>query len=1658
MKYTVSALLLLSLGLTTQAAPLELRKGQHICYIGNTLADRMQHFGWLETLIHARFPQHELVFRNLGYSGDELTLRLRSADFGSPDHWLSKCQADVIFAIFGYNESWAGRDGLDKFRKDLDDFVKHTLSQKYNGQSPPTLVLFSPIAFEDHHSPNLPHGEDVNERIKIYTGAMVEVAARYNVHFVDLFLPTQKLYAAANGQHLTINGIHLNERGDLSVAQAATAQLFPRTKLPLSMAEVEKLRHIVNDKNFYWFNRYRTVDGYSIFGGRADLKFVEGQTNRVVMQREMEVLDDMTANRDKVVWAAAQGKSIKPDDSNLPEFIPVRSNKPGPLPGGKHVFLTGDDSIAKMTVAKNLKVNLFASEEKWPELTNPVQMTWDSKGRLWVAVWPTYPHWKPGEPMNDKILIFEDTKGTGKADKMTVFADHLHCPTGFEFVPGGVLVAQAPNLVLLKDTKGVDHADVREIVLSGLDSADTHHTANSFVLDPGGAVYFQEGTFHHTQVETPYGPPVRNANAGVYRYEPRTQKFEVYVTYGFANPHGHVFDHWGQDIIYDGTGAQPYHATLFSGYMPFPQKHAAPPQVYQQRTRPCPGAEYVSSRHFPDDWQGNLLVANVIGFQGILRYKIEDNGSSFKGTELEPVLYSSDPNFRPSDLKIGPDGALYFIDWHNPIIGHMQHNLRDPNRDRDHGRICRVTYEGRELAKPAKIAGATDSELIDLLTTGTERECYRVRTELHNRDSWSASANEVRRLSAAKTLNLNSMKVPNPKYFHMLLEDLWLEQALNRFDRFCIVQLKVALGETDFHVRAGAVRILCQLRDRIPDSLELLKDAAADKHPRVRLEAVRAASFWQVPEAAEVPIIAAELPTDQFIDFVRGETMKVLEPMLKSALAANKPVKFTTEAGARYLLRNISVEQLAKMERTRPVMTELLYRPGVPEELRRGAVRGLASADGKPEARVLIDAIRALDTQGQERGQATVFDLVHLLAGRGGEELASVRADLEALATGAKQPLLRQVGYVAMITVDGSPDKAWALAEKSPDHRRDLLAAMPLIADQGLRASLYPKVVPLLTANEAGTEAETKSVRGRYVRIELPGKQRTLTLAEVEVYSDRQNVARQGKAKQSSTTHGGTADKAIDGNKSPTFNDGGQTHTREGTDNPWWELDLGREYAIDNIVIYNRDDGNLGTRLKGYTLKVLDADRKVAFEKADNPTPEPTASLTISRESPRQALRKAAMIALTSVRGQEQKTFETLAGFVKNGRDTSAAIAALQRLPHSFWPKEQAPALIDVVLGYIKKIPAKERTSPEALDALEFADGLASLLAPADAKKVRAELGELGVHVVRLHTLPERMAYDKELVVVKAGKPVEFLIENTDLMPHNFVIVQPGSLEEVGLLAEATGNQPDAATRNYVPKSPKILLQGRLLQAREFDKLSWTAPTQPGVYPFVCTYPGHWRRMYGALYVVEDLDAYQANPEAYLAKSAVQPKDELLKDRRPRTEWKLEDLAPVIAEMKSGRSYGNGKHLFEVASCISCHRLEGKGNEFGPDLTKLDAKLTPADILKDIIEPSFRINEKYQTYRFELKSGKQLQGIILKEEGGVVTVIENPLTKAEPVTFKRSEVDVQDKVAVSIMPKGLLDKLTRDEILDLIAFIASRGDKKSPLFQDAGHEHGGHQH
>ncbi len=720
---------------------LVLKKGDRIILIGNTLAERMQYYSHFETLLHSRFPDLELVFHNLGYSADELKLRPRQAHFNDHGHTLEDEKPDVLIAAFGFNESFAGPPGLEKFKNDLEDFIKASTSTKYNGKAAPKLVLLSPIAHEDLKNPHITDGKKNNENIKLYTDAMAELAGKHHVVFVDLFTPSKKLYEAGNGP-LTINGIHLSDEGYRRLAPVLDEALFgPR---PASVpADLKALHAAVQEKNLQFFYDYRAVNGCYIYGGR---KAPFGIIN---FPAEFAKLRAMIKNREQRVWDLAKGKSVPPtiDDSNTGDFVKVVTNVKNKI----HIT-TPAEELKTFTLPEGYKIDLFASEVEFPELEDPVSMTFDAKGRLWVGTMPSYPMYLPGTKPNDKVLIFEDANEDGKADRCTTFADGLHLPIGIELGDGGVYLSQMPNLMFLKDTNGDDRADTRELIMHGFDTADSHHAMHAFTWDPGGALHWQEGTFHYSQVETPYGP--RRCNeAGVFRWEPRTWKFDVFVSYGFANPWGHYIDRWGQNFVADASGGANYFGTAFSGQVVYPQKHGGMKQFFPMQWRPTCGCELVYSRHFPDDTQGDYLLNNNIGFQGILRYRVKEDGSGFAGEAIEPLLKSSDPNFRPVALQFAPDGSLYVVDWFNPLVGHMQHSLRDPNRDHTHGRIWRITYPKRPLVEKARIAGASVPELLDLLKAYEDRTRYRARRELRERpeqevlsslDKWVAESEQER--------------------------------------------------------------------------------------------------------------------------------------------------------------------------------------------------------------------------------------------------------------------------------------------------------------------------------------------------------------------------------------------------------------------------------------------------------------------------------------------------------------------------------------------------------------------------------------------------------------------------------------------------------------------------------------------------------------------------------------------------------------------------------------------------------------------------------------------------------------------------------------------------------------------------------------------------
>ena len=1628
-------LLLLTPSATAQST-LEIKDGSRIAIIGNTLADRMQHDGWFEAYLQTSTSGKQHTVRNLGFSADSLKVRQRNADYGTPNQRLSEIKADVVLLMFGFNESFKGPKGIAQFRKDLDETINSMLNQEYNGTSAPRLVLVSPIAHEDHKNRNLPNGEENNQRLRMYVNVIKSTAENRDLPFVDLFTPTLKAYSQSDSL-LTINGVHLNDAGNKLVGKLIVESLFGSTT-DIDEERLVATRKAVKDKNFYWYNYYRTVDGYSMYGKRADLVFTDGQTNRVVMRRELDVLMQLTDNRDPAIWAASKGESYTVDDSNLPAYLPVVTNRRGKNPDGTFKFPSGEDAVKQMKVLDGFSVNLFASEEMFPELINPVQMSFDNKGRLWVAAWESYPHWKPTEKMNDKLLILEDTDNDGVADKCKVFADGLHNPTGFEFHSGGVIVAMTPEILFLKDTDGDDKADQREMVLHGFDTADTHHAANSFAFGPGGGIHFQEGIFQFSQSETPYGP-VRNRDAAIYRFDPRTARLEVYANHSFVNPHGHVFDQWGQDIILDGTMAVPYAGALASGYMPWPSKRSRAPSIYNPRTRPCPAAEIVSSAHFSKEYQDELLVQNVIGDVGILRYKVSPDGSSISAKELEPLLLSDDPTFRPVDLEFGPRGDLFFVDWCNPIIGHMQHNLRDPNRDQAHGRVYRVTQNNRPLGISPAIAGQPVESLLKVLEQPVERIRYRTRIELSGRDT-----EEVIKATKAWVAGKDGNTEAG---IRAMLEGLWLHQQHNVLNLELLDQL---LGSSDHRARAAATRVLSHWRYLVEssDMVTRARKMAEDESPKVRLEAARLASFLESADGLSVLVKVRAQPTDKYLDYVIAQAIKAWGGSWKATLLEKNLLADASPRTADWFLEQVDVKSLQSAKIDTTIGRHLMSRSGVTLETRTMAIQRVAQSEQKTPVDVIVEM---LEGATQDRpGASTTRELVSLLAKRPKSELGPVRDRLNKMSQAGEIPIVRQIGFAGSMLADGNPDSSWKVASET-DKRYDFIQSLALIGDPSLQQLVYSKLQPI--AMGEGMEAGAKdSPPASYVRIELPGDKRVLTLAEVQVYSDAKNIATKGAASQINVANGGVASRGIDGGTSGIYGQGLSTHTAECSD-PWWELKLVEPAVVYSVKVFNRTEGNLGKRLEGFRLTLLDESRDVIFEQKENPAPEESVSIRTQSMSEAERLQRAALEVIASVRGKEKENAQVLTDLIVNDRLSSTACNALTKIPGQYWPKGNTQPLLKQLIKKVKEIPAVKRNQPRAAKLIKLANTAAELLPEQSAATARAEIAELGVRTIAIGTRPHRMAYDIEQVVVQPGQTIEINFENTDSMPHNLVFTRPGKLEAVGIAAENGGSKLANADKPFVPEMKEILLASGLVQPEDSQSFVFETPAEPGVYPFVCTYPGHWRRMYGALYVVKDPAAFGANPDKYLAENGIEVRDDILKMKRTTTEWKLADFEASFGEdFAKGRNFNTGQQMFKMASCISCHQVNGEGVNIGQNLEELDPEYKPIDVLQHILEPSLKIGSKYQTHKFMLESGEVVSGVITFEDNLMIRYIDNPLVGGDPKVIRVAKIDERNVSKTSIMPTGLLDQLTRDEVLDLVAFVMAKGQKKDKIYSN-GHNH-----
>lgn len=856
------------------SASLELHHRERIALVGGSLAERMNLFGYFETLLHTRFPEKQLLIRNFGWPADEVGLQQRPDNYIVIDNPMEVFRPQLFLCLFGFNEHFAGDspEAIEAFQQKYREWIEEHRRKYSSPEREARFVLISPMAFEGLENELLPDAQESNRVLQKYALAVERLANDMQLPFVDLWTATQSRFSEDEDTQYTINGIHANEHGDRLLAEILYQKLIGSDHpTGMDVSHFQRIREAVIDKSWLHLQDYRMLNGWYVYGGRRtwDTETFPG---------EFQKIRKMVAVRDQYIWDMAAGKQVpdRPDDSQTGEvFIPETmfgtrdegfraKREPRTLE-----YPTPEESIEQMTVPEGFQVELFASEREFPEFANPTQINFDSRGRLWVSCMINYPQWLPGSAKpGDKLLIFEDTDHDGRADKCTTFYDKLICPTGFEFYEDGVLVVDEPRILFLRDTDGDDVADEVTHLIDGIATDDTHHAMGAWEWSHGGLLYMLEGISMSTTMETPWGPFRNKGPSGAYVFDPQSFKFRHFRTPGYGNPWCMVFDRWGMGTIGDGTNAQQHWTSPLSGY-PVSSRRTLRPNFDNEGMRPAVGSDWLFSRHFPDEVQGQFIYACVINMHGMPRFEVadEEGTAGFAGRRVEDLLDSTDNFFRPVDPQLGPDGALWFGDWCNALIGHMQYSQRDPNRDHAHGRLYRLVYEPKPLLEPVLQADQSIEALLEQLTAYETRTRYRARRELRAR-------------SPQQVLNAVDKWISGDVSANQLCEAMWLQESFRKLSPVLVERI---MASDDFHARAAAVHSVSNELERFPDALELFRVAVADLHPRVRLEAVRGLSFVQTAEAAEVALSVIERPTDYWIDYTLEHTLHALAPFADAA-------------------------------------------------------------------------------------------------------------------------------------------------------------------------------------------------------------------------------------------------------------------------------------------------------------------------------------------------------------------------------------------------------------------------------------------------------------------------------------------------------------------------------------------------------------------------------------------------------------------------------------------------------------------------------------------------------------------------------------------------------------------------------------------------------
>jgi len=493
--------------------------------------------------------------------------------------------------------------------------------------------------------------------------------------------------------------------------------------------------------------------------------------------------------------------------------------------------LTPAEELRKFHLPPGFEIQLVAAE---PQIAKPINLTFDPAGRLFVTDTLEYPYpAKEGNVPRDSVKILVDRNGDGHADEITTFVDGLNIPLGVMPIPGGAIVYSIPTVKRCMDTDGDGRADTREPLYAKFGYRDTHGMVNSFTRGLDGWLYACHGFNNDSAPQGADGQGITMNSGNTFRMRMDGSHLE-YFTHGQVNPFGLAFD--PLDNLYSADcHTMPIYQLLRGAYYPsFGKAHDGldfgPTMIgHNHGSSGIGGIIYYAAEHFPPEYRDTIMVGNpVTGRVNIDRLKT--HGSTYEAVELPDFITCDDPWFRPVNLQIGPDGALYIADFYNRIIGHYEVPLEHPGRDRERGRIWRVVYTGKGVDQPAKTAPAwgpnvqqaSQRRLIELLGDANLTIRTAATHELVDRCGPSAAA-------PLATLLASPAATPWQR-----VHGMW---ALQRIAGLSDAQIEALAHDPDRQVRVHLVKLL---GERTWEESALVRSALADADPFVRRAAADA--------------------------------------------------------------------------------------------------------------------------------------------------------------------------------------------------------------------------------------------------------------------------------------------------------------------------------------------------------------------------------------------------------------------------------------------------------------------------------------------------------------------------------------------------------------------------------------------------------------------------------------------------------------------------------------------------------------------------------------------------------------------------------------------------------------------------------------------------